>query len=285
MTTLSRLVKALFFILLTAAPLSAGVVHEIETKNAKQTKVVSTVKISIEGTNLKMESTEKGRLETTIIFNSSTEEMLMVDHRHKNYTVMDKDSLSEVSDQISAAQKQMEELFANMPAEQRAMMEKMMKKGASALSGMPGNTQPKVKPVIKKTSKTKSINGHSTRQVIKLKKGVVSKEYWVTDWDDIEGGEESLEAFEAVQDFMSQLFETLSSPAQSGNPLTGMVQSIQGNFMDTLVDLGGFPVSTVDYDHGKPDTYSTLISSTKTELGKSAFKAPKGYKRKSMMGQ
>ncbi|MGI9235091.1 MAG: hypothetical protein ACR2RD_15770, partial [Woeseiaceae bacterium] len=53
-------------------------------------------------------------------------EFIYMNHKDRSYIVMDEAMLDKVSTKISDAMKQMEAQMANMPPEQRAMVEKMM---------------------------------------------------------------------------------------------------------------------------------------------------------------
>ena len=51
---------------------------------------------------------------------------LMINHDDKTYTVIDEATLEQIGSRMSAAMTKMEAQLAQMPPEQRAMMEKMM---------------------------------------------------------------------------------------------------------------------------------------------------------------
>jgi hypothetical protein len=64
-----------------------------------------------------------------------------------------------------------------------------------------------------------------------------------------------------------------------------MMASMDQNMFKQLKELGGFPVSSINYQNGKPSEESTLKSVEKRDLDKSTFAAPKGYKKQRMDGR
>ncbi len=269
--------------LLLGTPLSAGVVHTIETTKARSAKVISSTTISIEGDNFKIETNEGGKSQSTLIFKGESKEIIIVDHYQNSYFIMDQETIEGLASQLNNAMAQMKTMMANVSPEQKAMMEKMMKQGMGSIPGIPTDSQMQIKPVIKKTGASKTINGYSTQQVVKLENGKRIHEFWVTNWKSVEGGKETLYALEAMQAFMSKIFDSISS--ENSDPFASTLQNMKGNFMEDVTDLGGFPVSTVDYKNGRSETKSTLTSSTSANLSTANFNVPSSYKRRSMTGQ
>ena len=113
----------------------AGVVIEMVSRDASSNQETSADKIYTEGTMVRIESHQEGTTNpSTTIFRDET--LFIVNHQDQTYHRMDKDSMTRMSSQMSEAMKQMEAQLANLPPEQRAMMERMMK--GRMPGGMPG---------------------------------------------------------------------------------------------------------------------------------------------------
>ena len=63
---------------------------------------------------------------TSLIFNSDVEKMITLDHNQKTYFIMDKETMTEISNQMNSAMIQMEEAMKGMSAEEKEMMKNMM---------------------------------------------------------------------------------------------------------------------------------------------------------------
>ena len=90
-------------------------------------------RVLVDGDNLKMSwpddaSGEKGEM----IFRADKKEMIMVDHKKRQYFVFDQTTL----DEIAAKMNQAMEMLKNVPPAQRAMMEKMMKGSMPQMGGV-----------------------------------------------------------------------------------------------------------------------------------------------------
>src|SRR5512144_778073 len=109
---------------LSIAPLFAGV--RIQTENTDlSTKKVSTEVILLDANRLRLDSDE-GR---SILFltDGGRDRMVILDKTKNTYQEIDEQMMKQMGEQMSGAMAQMQAQLKNMPPEQRAMMEKMMK--------------------------------------------------------------------------------------------------------------------------------------------------------------
>ncbi len=150
-----------------------------------------------------------------------------LDPAAKTYQEMNMDEM--------AGSKQM----ANMPAEQRKMMESMMQ-------------SMQVTP----TNETKTINGYKcTKYLVSFM--MMNGEYWLS--KDVKGYEE----LKGIGEKMAKSFE--------GNPMLK-----QMNIAAMMDKLDGFPVQTVTQVMGGTIT-NTLVKIEKKSLSDDLFKVPAGY--------
>jgi hypothetical protein len=134
--------------------------------------------------------------------------------------------------------------MANIPAEQRKMMESMMQSMQ-----------------ITPTDEAKTINGYKCRKYL-VSFMMMNGEYWLS--KDVKGYEE----LKAIGAKMAKTFE--------GNPMMK-----QMNIAAMMDKLDGFPVQTMTQVMGGTVT-NTLVKMEKKSLSDDLFKVPSGYTPKAM---
>jgi len=284
--------------LVIAVPAIAGVVLDMETKDLRDSKV-ATSQILAQGHMLKMTvmpaKDDKMGKRATVIFNGERREMMMIDEDSKTYFVLDEKTMSsmagkmmEAQGQTDAAMEQMKEALANVPEEQRAMVEKMMKERAGGKDGgmamgkgmgMPGAMPQAVPEELMKTGEKKTLNGYATTKYEVYQEKQKTREMWVTGWDKIEGGKEVAALFGEMADFYKDMMDSFAK--QSG--MSGMAAAQMNDEMfDHLKEMDGVPVVTREFAGGKAVSESTLRSSKRENLDAATFQPPKGYTLRTM---
>lgn len=260
--------------MLLAAPLAAGVVFEIETTDHEQSPPrVESTQVAAEGENLKMGVAPSARGGTggTVLFRGDRRELVVVDHDEKSYMVIDQEAMRKIGEQVSAASAQVAEALKNVPEEQRAMVEKMMKQR------MPQEAPKRPVTELRKTGERGDKNGYPCVKYEVFRDGRKVRELWVTDWDHVEGGGEVAGAFREMAEFMKQLLDAM--------PATGAPGGLGDAVVLQMNELPGFPVVTRDFDdEGALETESSLRSASRRALDPAEFEPPAGYERRSMFG-
>ena len=268
------------FFLLATVPLHAGVVYEIEVKDYEESPpVTESVQAAVEGRYLKLGVASPGQPEEVdSIFNSELREMVLVDHKEKSYMVMNEASMRQLAGQVNSAmsemQSQMEQMLKDVPAGQRAEIEAMMKRQ------MPAVQQPAARPrdELKKTGERASKSGYPCVKYEVWNGGRKIREVWVTDWSNIEGGEEAASVFEDMAGFFREMIEAMPGTGQGGS-------DSDGNIFDIMDKVDGFPVVSAEYgDDGSKLVENTLLSARRQTIDPDAFEPPSGYKRQEMFG-
>jgi hypothetical protein len=263
---------------LLAAPTFAGVVFEVETTDHRNNST-ETVQTLVEGKNLAMDvRAGSTRSDGDAIFRGDRREMVVVDNSNQSYMVIDKEMLSAVAGQVNQAMAQVQEALKNVPEEQRAMVEEMMKKRMGDTMPQAGGSAPKSE--LRKTGEKESHNGYScTVYEIQLD-GRKTHELCVTPWSEVEGSLEAQGAFLEMADFAQELLDSLSQ--MSGMPnIGGDAFQVYSHFRA----IDGFPVVTRNFSAGgELADESVLRSAERRTIDPSEFEPPAGYKRQQMPG-
>lgn len=193
------------------------------------------------------------------LFNAKTREFTQIDHDSRSYIVMDQESMNEAADQMSAMMKQMEAQLAQLPAEQREAMMKMMPGMAKQM----GNKEAAPPTRVEWTGDKDEVAGYKCRvaEIVDpdgdRTTACVAKasELGMSDAD-----------FESV----AMMFETMQDFARRFNSRAPM---------PTIDDLEGVPVRSQDAD----GSTITLVSVDKSKLDDELFSIPGDYTKRSMM--
>ncbi len=244
-----------------AGLIQAGVVIELEIKNLRSDRVEGTRKISAQGEMLAMEDTD-GKV--MMIFRG--DRMLTIDHRERSYMEIDETTMQEISGKLNEAMKQMREQMANMPAEQRAMMERMMK------GRMPAGMDPI--EIRVEAGANQRVGDYSCRMYSIYLNEDKSQELCAAPLNQVGAASEAWDAFQAMARFSQKMMDSFRQ-----GPLAQMMNS---NPFAMLDEIDGFPVLTRSFDKGAASEESRLNSIVRTALDPAVFEPPSGYRKKSM---
>ena len=177
-----------------ATSANPGVVYEMEiTDHNESPPVVYDTEIMAEGVNYKMSMTggpAGGRFE--MIFRGVQREMLMVIHEERSYVVMNQETITAMAGMFA----QVAEMMERMPEAQRNAMMKAQ--------GMGGAEPTELRNTGEKATK----QGYPCVKYEVLRGGHVIREMWVTDWKNVDGGDEAYAAFEGMASFIGEMMES-----------------------------------------------------------------------------
>jgi hypothetical protein len=194
--------------------------------------------------------------------------MYVVDPGKRRYRVVDRAAMDALGARMAQMRKQMEKELANMPAAQRAQMQRMM-------PGM-GLAGPSAAPAvykIKDSGRTDKAAGRSCRVYETAINGTPDDELCVVPAASLPGGGEFQAVTEAMADLMSSLEQQLSPGGKRGS----------STWFGEVAKIKGVPVRIRSFDaRRKPDS-ETLLTTWRTEsIPALKFEVPKGYKLVSM---
>ena len=285
------LLLALFVYTAASPEPNPGVVFEIETTyHSGSSPRVETAEMSVEGEMLKMEilpgqDAGAGAVKDEVIFRGDRKEMIAVDHERKSYMVFDEEAVEEMGRQLGEAGEMVRNMeipaavLNQMPKEEREKLEKLMKEQQAGRGGaMRGMQAPKHE--YRKTGERGTKEGYPCVKYESLRDGEVVQELWVTDWDNVEGGDEAADAFKALASFFQEMMDAIGEMlgGDEGGGIFGEGNDPFGEF----TELDGIPVYSRSFEDGDLESESTLKSARRQRLDPAAFEPPSGYKRMSM---
>lgn len=261
---LSRLVLFLVLASLTSL-VQAGVVMDLVSRDASGQET-DRAKIYAQSGMLRLD--QGADADAAMIFLG--DRFLYVNHGDKSYIVMDEAMMQEVSAKVSDAMKEMEAQLANMPPEQRAMVEQMMQGKMKGMMGQQGDSSPK--PRVESMGKGKW-QSYACKQYAVYEGADKTQQVCAAKLDDVAGADEAIEAFIGMAAYTRKMTESMPMFANEGlNP---------GELMD---QIDGFPVHTTDFSNGQILRETSLDSVIEQDLDKELFAAPAGYRRENPLG-
>ncbi len=214
--------------------------------------------------------------DTEVVFNSTDQNMMIISHQDQSYMIMDGQTGSAIQNEMQQA---MEEALANVPPEQRAMVEQMMQQQMGNLGGMGGPQMPQMQQVeteVRETGRTDTINDYDCTYYETYRNGEKQSELCVATWSELDVSDNIQQSFTSMGEFVENLLEQFSQMMPSG--------SIENPF-SYMEEMNGLPVYSKNFDNGVATEESTLSSITEVAFEDGTFDAPEGYVEQSIMGQ
>ncbi len=238
----------------------AGLVIETEVKVADAPEKSLTEAFYAEGEMTRTDMVSPGGGNSSVIFRDQI--MFFLDHDKKVVQKIDKQGIDKLSRQMDEVMQQM----ANIPPEQRKMMEKMMQ------GRMPGMQKPPVRRFEK----------GGTAQVGPYKCNLV------TMYSDEQKSQEVCLADASVEADLAEAMEAVHALARFAESLMKVARDMPfGKMFETayqdMHQMEGFPVRTRMFnDKGEIVRESALKAITRRDIEPGTFEIPKGYKVKSL---
>lgn len=254
---------------IVVSAVSAGEVVEITEKNLKDPNASeNTIRFLFSENLMKM----SGDDDSDMIFNSEDKNMLIISHPDKSYMTFDQNTVSDVKSEIDKA---MEQALAQVPPEQRAMVEQMMKQRMSGMGGPSPIEVAMPKIEIRQTTRSDEINGYNCRYYESYQDGQKEGEHCVATWSE-------LGVSDNIQNSFSSMAEMLESFLQEISKMTG--GDVESNILAYMNEIEGYPVLSRQFSNGEATRESILSSIENKDIDPAEFMAPSGYRQQSMMG-
>lgn len=210
----------------------------------------------------------KGTRSARMLFLEKEGVLRIVDDRTKSIVDLDRQSLDHMKGDVASAMEQAKAQMAQLPPEQRAMMEKMMHSAMNAPTSNPPD-------VYVRSDDKQTVNGYECTRVSIMAGSEKRAEYWGTTSADFKLSEDDRKTVLAMQDYLRSYTIQVASMGGGG----GDAQS-RAFTWDTSVE--GFPLISRCF-HGATTTLDLkLDASDRKAVSGSLFEVPSGYKKREM---
>lgn len=252
MRRFSFIATAVLAPMLGMGPLFAGV--KIVSENTDlATKKVTTDTILMDANRMRFDS-DDGK-SVMFLTDGGRNRMVMLEKAKNQYEEIDEQTMKQMGQQMSAAMAQMQAAMKNVPPEQRAMVEKMMKgKMAQAAAAAP--------KTVYTAKGSGSVNGFSCTKYEGDLSGVKEAEVCAALPAQIKLSPADMQIFEKMREFSSSLLSALAnSPVHIEVPKNYGFES----------GYDGFPIQRTDFANGQATRRSELKSITRTNFTDADF--------------
>src|SRR5512140_424243 len=200
------------------APLAARADVTIETKSRNKTQTVY-----LTPHMLSAMGDEGGA-----IFRGDKQVLYVIEPKEKTYREITKEDADALGSKMNDAMAKMQEAMKNMPPEQRAMVENMMK---SKMSAAPAEG----KRTVKATGEQKTINGFDCSGYVVTQDGGMTTEVWAADPKSAHLKPEDLSVFKDLGDFIKVMTPRMG----------GFADMIKDYEHPKESDVPGIPILTI----------------------------------------
>jgi hypothetical protein len=245
--------------LLGAGPASAGVVITMENSGGPEGAAARQNQMFVESDRLKMPQQKGG-----LIYRADQEKAYNYDDERKTYTEITRDSLGQMRQQMDAALAQVRQQMANMPPDQRKMVEEMLaKQGAGTQQAAPTVT-------FEKSGGKQTVGKWSCEGYARLENGRKVQDLCIARMADVGLTRDDLKAF-----------TSMSAMMKSG---LGRDQGATMDFdaMSKAIGFDGVPVRTVLYLPNGQQHETTLKAVERKSLPPATFELPAGYTKQEL---
>lgn len=248
-------------LLLAAFASQAGVVIETIERNAATGTTSGGSRLYIDGDVLRVDqSLDEGRTDF-VLFRDDT--LYVVEPGERQYTAIDRKSVAAMAGQMNSAMAQMRAQLANLPPEQRKMMEQMM------AGKMPGAAAPAAPLVARDLGRNETLDQRTCRMWELSRAEVVEHQVCVVPFGSLPGKEDLLGVMQRMNELMQPMVETFSGFGGVADDADGMAA------------VQGFPILWRDFAGGKPNGEETVLRSWREEaISPALLQLPDGYRRR-----
>jgi uncharacterized protein DUF4412 len=258
----ARILIAVTAIGLTAIPATAasGVLIAQKVTNGTTTTAVQS---QIEQTRMRSEIVSSNGRKQTVVFDGAAQVLRMIDDAAKTYTEMSKADVERMRGQVDAAMSAMQEQMKNLPPEQRARMEALMKGRGAAMTGAAGP------PTEYKKIGTDTVGKWTCDKYEGRKNGEKVSEVCTVNPAALGFTAADFDVTKQLADFFTSMMP------QAGEGLFRMGSASPNSF-------AGLPVRFVGFAGGVPQTTSEVTDASRQNFPDALFQVPAGYQKREL---
>jgi hypothetical protein len=225
-----------------------------------------TSQIQMDKNHIRAES-QAGGSPMAFIFDGQKQVAIMIDVNKKSYREMTKADADRMKQQMDSAMSQMQAQMANLPPEQRAIVEQMMR-GRGGLPGGPGASAPQAPKVQYRPAGSDKVGQWACSKYEGYTGTEKTSEICTVDPKDFGLAPGDFDVAKQLADFMKSMMPGAADQMM----LNGTVQD-QG--------FSGIPVRRTSYRNGAVSSVSEITELRHESIPASAFDAPAGFTKES----
>jgi len=254
-----RWLLSMFLLLLASSGAVAGVVLEQQIKDTTTGEIVRmTTYVEPGRLRIDMEGTAGA---TITIFRADRQVVWLIQPRERTYQEMTQRDIEQMANQLAALQQQREQMLKELPPEQRAAVEAMLKQQ------MGGGKQVEVS--VRAVGR-ESVGNYSTTKYEVLADGQRTAVLWAAPLTELNLGPEEHATFAQFARFFEKLSQ---SAAQAGG---------SDLFTRYANVIEGFPVKVLSYDEGELASEQLLVRAQRQAVAGDKFELLPGLRKQEM---
>jgi Asp-tRNA(Asn)/Glu-tRNA(Gln) amidotransferase C subunit len=257
-------VSLALWLVCAASQAQAGVVIQQVERAIGNNQSRQTVTISMDAGKLRVEGENPGQGKYLLIFDNAKQVMWMADLAKGSYMEITKAQVEQMAGQMGQMMQQMQQAMAQVPPEQRAMMEQMMRGRMGGMAAPPQIT-------VRDKGASDTVGQFSCKRYEILTNGQVSSELCAADPSQLKLDASAFETFKALAEFYE--------PLRRAIPQVGGGGWSTPNAMD---QINGFPVQTISYEGGRPASEWVLQTVEERAIDAAHFALPSNLKKQEM---
>ncbi len=208
------------------------------------------IRTMVQGHLMRMDEGQK----SSVIYDTASSTMTVIEHKERRYFRFDQNTINKLGSQVSAAQAELKAQLAQLPPEQRAMMENMTGGLKQSLESNLSQTE------VSNPGKTETINGIKCRVMVYRVGGNTEYELCLADPEDVGVSQTDYLATRKAYAFASEFIRKIASNV-------GLESNIDYS------KLNGLTVRVIQ-NGGDPLILNEVLDSVPTD----AFSIPADYK-------
>jgi hypothetical protein len=240
-------------IVLAAAPLWAGVRIKAEMTDLK-TNNTTQQELLLDNDRLRV---NEGARSILFLTDDGRERMVILDTARSEYREMDRQSMEQVSQQLQGAMAQMQKQLENLPPDQRARIEQMMK-GRMGQAGQGAAAGARTTYTAKGSG---SVNGFACTKYEGMRGAEKVADLCAAKPADLRLSPNDFRIFEKMREFGASLLSGVTNSPLANSRMTDLMQ--QG--------YDGFPIQQTSYSAGQATTKSELKSIDRASFSDADF--------------
>ncbi|HSE84030.1 MAG TPA: DUF4412 domain-containing protein [Thermodesulfobacteriota bacterium] len=201
------------------------------------------------------------------VFDLNSGDMIQIDNQGKRYVVAKPEEYFKAIQDITVKMKaEIQKQLSQLPPEQRAKVEEMMK--AQGLTPPGENPDPK-KLTLKETNKSETIAGYKSQKFEVYENGTLGEEIWVSN-DATFRKEFDLQK---MANYIRELREISENAGGNSNSWS------ENEKVFKQIYESGFPMRSIDYSVANATYIEEIVNITKADIPDKEFQPPAGYKK------